>query len=132
QWHLGGGNQVEGTAALGLDGLEELLLELRQLAGPDHRFRVDQVGDPDLLVARRLGVPRVQVEHELNERALEPGAPTPQHGEAGPGEARAPLEVEDPQDLPDLPVRARWESEPPGLPPAADLDVVLGGPPDGH
>ena len=124
QRDLGGRDEVERAAGLRLDRLEQLLLELRQLGRREHRLRAHEVRDPDLLVAVRLGV---EVEHELGERPLEPGAEPPQHREAGLRELRASLEVEDPQPLAELPVRAGREREGPRLAPAAHLDVVVRG-----
>src|SRR5439155_913848 len=52
-------DEIERAALVGLDGLEELLLELRQLARLEHRLAVHEMGYPDLRVAV---LARVEVE----------------------------------------------------------------------
>ena len=64
QRHLGGGDQ---PAAVG--GVEQVLGELRQLAGAEHRLVAHQQRRRDLGVAVLLGL---DVEHELAERPLQP------------------------------------------------------------
>ena len=53
---------------------EEVLLELRELSGPEERGRVDEERRQDLRVAV---LPRVEVEHELDERARSGAAAGP-------------------------------------------------------
>ena len=76
---------------------------------------------PDLGVAV---LARVQVEHELRERALEPRHAAPQDGEARLGDPGGALQVE-PERGADFLVRLRREAERPRLVPAAQLDVVV-------
>src|SRR5207245_2018711 len=107
QRHFRGWNEIERAALVGLDGLEELLLELRQLARLEHRVAVHQVRHPDLGVAV---LPGVQIEHELGERALESRHAAPEDREARLGDPRGPLEIE-PQRRADLLVGFRREGE---------------------
>ena len=89
QRHFGGRNQV----ALGLANLraEQVLLELRQLAGALHAVGVDQQRHVAFGVAVFAGV---QVEHELPKRAMQPGQLAAHDGEARSGKFRASLRVE--------------------------------------
>ena len=114
---------------VGLLHPEKVVGELRQLPGADHRLGVDHEGGQDLGVGV---LARVQVEHEIDEGALEAGARAGVDGEPRPGDLRGPLEVEDPEAGSDLPVRQRLEVELPWLAPAAHLDVVLRGFPPRH
>ena len=75
---------------------------------------------------------RVQVEHELAERAFEPGKLALQHGETGARQFRGALEIHQAERLADLemllhPVRAR--RDPADL---AHLDIVMLIPADRH
>ena len=88
--------------------LEEILLELRQVAGAAQRFGVDEERRLDFDVAV---LPRVQLQHEVDQRAREPGARADQHREPGAGHLRRTLEVEDAEGGSDLPVRPRREVE---------------------
>ena len=73
----------------------------------------------------------MQVEHEVDEGAAEAGARPGEHGEARAGNLAGPLEVQDAQRRPDVPVRARLEVERGRLAVAAHLGVVGVGGPDG-
>ena len=64
--HLGGGDEPQ-VAVL---DLEQLVSELGQVRGPCHRGAVHEHRRPELDVAMFAGV---HVEHELHQRALEPG-----------------------------------------------------------
>ena len=102
---LGGRDQVE--VAVAGRGLEEIAFELGQLPGARQRLGGHQVRRDHLGVA----APAVQVEHELRERALEPGARGPVDGEARAGEAGGTLEVENPELETELDVVLRREVE---------------------
>ena len=86
--HLGGGDQPEVVGVR----VVEVLGELRELAGAGHGRGVDHEGREHLGVALLLAV---DVEHVLDERALELGALSEDDGEAGAGELHAAREVED-------------------------------------
>ena len=123
RWRL-----VSGTSAVGMriqipvaGDLEQVLLELRQVAGADERRRSDEKRRLHLGVAV---LARVQVEHERDERARQPRAGAEQHREARAGHPRRPLEVEDAERGPEVPVRLRLEVERPRLASTAHLDVV--------
>ena len=77
QRHFRGRNQIEIPVA---GDLEEVLLELRQVAGAAQRRRIDEERRLDLGVAV---LARVQVEHEVDERARQPRARAHQHREPG-------------------------------------------------
>jgi len=68
QRHFGGRHQVEIPVA---GDLEEIGFELRQVAGAGQRGRVGQERRLDLRVAVLL---RVEVEHEVDQRARQPRA----------------------------------------------------------
>ena len=68
---FGGWDQVERTVLVRLDGFEELLLELGELAGPEHRLAAYQVWHPQLGVSV---LASVEVEHEVGEGAFEAGS----------------------------------------------------------
>ena len=122
QRHLRRWNQVQRAALVGFDGLEELLLELRQLSGAQHRLGVHQVREPELGVAV---LARLEVEHELRDRALEPRERPPHHGESRLGEPRGAIHVEQAEVAADFLVGFRLEVEPARCAPAPDLDVLL-------
>ena len=105
QRHLGGGHQV----VVGPLELEQVGLELGELSRSDQRVGVDDERRQHLGVAVRA---RVEVEHELDERPLEPGAGPEVGGEAGAGHLGAALEVEDAEIGPQVPVRLGGEVEP--------------------
>ena len=113
---LCGGDEVE---ALG--GLEEVLFELGQLAGAGEGVLVSQGGDPELGGA----AVQVDVEHVVDEGALEAGTLALQHREAAVGQLDAALEVDDAQLGAEVPVRLEVEVELAGGAPAADLGVVI-------
>ena len=88
--------------------LEQVGLELGELAGAVHRFGVDQVGRQDFGVAMLAGV---QVEHEVHQGAFELGAEIPVESEAGAGDFGGAFQVEDAELLAELPVRLGGEVE---------------------
>ena len=119
QLHLGRGDEVE---ALG--GVEEVLLELRQLARARERGGVGERRHPPLLVAAG----GVLIQHEGDERALETGAGAAEHVEAALGQLHAALEIDDVQGRPQIPMGLRLEAlggEIAGRAPAAHLGIVV-------
>ena len=102
--HLGGGDQPEIVHL----AMVHVVLHLRQLAGADHRGGVHHEGREHLGVALALGV---QVEHILDERALEPRALAQEDGEARARELDAAREVEDAEPFAQGDVVQRLEVE---------------------
>src|SRR5207247_7859804 len=101
--------------------LEQIRLELRQVPRTDERRRVDKKWRLDLAVAV---IARVEIEHEVDQRALEPCAGAAQHRETRAGHARRPLEVDDAKRRAQIPVRLRLEIKRPRLAMLSDLGVV--------
>ncbi len=106
--HLRRGNQVEVPRA------EKVLFELRQLAGAEGGIGVDEKRRQHLRVAP---LARVQIEHEVDQRALEPRAGSELHREPRAGDLRGAREVENAEAFADLPVGLRFEGEVPRLSP---------------
>ena len=120
---LGGGDEPE-VALVGA-GAEEVVRELRQLAGAGHRRPGDEVRDGELGVAVPAGV---QGEEERRQRPLEHRPRAARDAEPGTRELGRATEVEDAHRLAELDVVARGV-ERRGVADAADLDGVgLGGP----
>ena len=67
---------------------------------------------------------RVQVEHEVDQRARQPGPSTEQDREPRAGHLRRPLEVENAERRTEIPVRLRLEIERAAVTPRAHNDVV--------
>ena len=88
--HLGGGDE---EALVAPRGLEEVLLELGELAGARQRRADDEVG------REQLGVPAlgVHVDHEGHQRPLQPRQRAPVEDEARAGDLGRALEVEHPR-----------------------------------
>ncbi len=127
---LGGRDQVERLRLALLPALphrEHVGLELRQLRRADERLGVDDVGRVALDVAV---LARLDVEHELRERAVQAREPAAQEREARARELRGRLEVEQAEALAEVRVILHREVERARRPPAADLDVVVGRPAD--
>ncbi len=103
--HLGGRDQVVGPLVV---QLEEVLLELRQLSGPEERLVVDDDRRQHLGVAV---LSSVQVEHEVHQRALEQRAAAAQQREPRPGDLGRAREVEDAERLAERDVVERLEVE---------------------
>ena len=91
--------------------------------------RVDQERRLDFAVAV---LARVQIEHEVDERAREPRAGAAQHGEPRAGDLGGALEVDDAERRPEIPVRLRLEVERARLAVAPHFDVVRGALADRH
>ena len=90
-----------------------------KLPGALERAPVDQERHVRLAVAAR----GVEVEHERDQRPLERGTGTPEHGETGARDRGGALEVEDAERRPEIPVRLDLEVEARQLAPGA-LDAV--------
>ena len=75
---------------------------------------------------------RVQVEHEVHQRALQLRAQVPVDGEARAGQLHGALQVENAEFGPQIPMRLRSEIKFRRRAPAADFDVVFGALSDGH
>src|SRR5450756_3243163 len=82
--------------------------QLRELARSGHALPVDHEGRQNLGVAV---LSRMEIEHEVDERPLQPCAESPVEGETRPGDLCPAREIEDVQTLADLPVRPRREGE---------------------
>ena len=67
---------------------------------------------------------RVQIEHEIDERAREPRTGAEQQREARAGDLRRALEVEDAECRPEVPVCSRGEVERRRIADATHLDVL--------
>src|ERR1700686_531622 len=113
---LGGRNQV----VIAIRQLEEILLELRQLSRAAERVGVDDEWRDHLDVLLLL----VNIEHEVDERAIQLRPGTGEDVESGAGDLRGAVEVEDAQRFPEVPVFLRREGERRLLPPGA-LDAVV-------
>ena len=121
QGHFGGRDQIEIPRA---GNLEQVGFELGQLAGAGERGGVGEKGGLHLPVAV---LARVQVEHEVDQRARQPRAGAAQHGKPRAGDPRTALEIENAQCRTEVPVRLRREVERPRLALPPDLEVVSGG-----
>ena len=86
---------------------ELVVFEFRQLRGAEHHLVAHQQRRRHLRVAM---LARVQVEHELPERALQPRKPLLQHHEARAGELRRGLEIHLPERFAELEMLLRRET----------------------
>ena len=109
--------------------LEEVGLELRQVPGAEERRRVHQERRVHLDVAV---LPRVQVEHEIDERPRHARAGAEHDREPRSRHSRGPLEVHDAERHAEVDVRFRLEVEHGGRSPLPHLDVVGRARADGH
>ncbi len=100
-------------------GLEGVLLELRQLAGTGHGCAIDEERREDF----RITVFGVGVQVVVDDGALESGAGAFVEMEAGSGDFRGGLRVQDAEVSTEVPVRFGFEAEVFRLAPAADLNV---------
>jgi len=82
--------------------LEKILFELRKIARAAEGIGVDEKGRLDFRVTV---LARMQLEHEVDQRAGETGAGAHEHGEARPGHASRTFEVDNPECRPEIPVR---------------------------
>ncbi len=123
QADLGGGDQ---PAAVG--GMEQVVCELGQLPGAEHRV----VAHQQRRIAFHVAVfDRLPVEHELAERPVQSRDAAAQEGEARARNVRADLEIEA-QHRPDIGVFARLEIEVAFLAPGGKLDILVFARPIGH
>ena len=115
--NLGGGDQpvvvvfelaARSGLGVGIGAAEQILGKLGQLAGAEERLGVDHEGRQHLGVAVLLGV---QVEHEADQRPLQPRSRAHVDGEARPAQLGGAFEVENAERLADLPVRLGLEVE---------------------
>ena len=109
--------------------LEEVLLELGQVSRPEQRRRVHQERRVHLDVAV---FPRVQVEHEVDERPRHARAGAEHDREAGARHLRRPLEVDNAEAHAEIDVRLRLEVEHGRLAPLPHFHVVGRARADGH
>src|SRR4029079_852350 len=100
--YLGGRDEPEVLDRVAI----KVVAELRQVARPDQALAADHVRRVDLDVAV---LARVEVEHQRDERPLQPRTPARQHVEARAGDLHAALEVDDVQRGPEIPVRLQRE-----------------------
>ena len=115
--HFRGGNKPQVVPF----ELEEVPGELRQLARAVERRGIDHEGRKHFRIAVLAGV---NVEHEVRERALEPGAKASIHGESRPGDLGRAFEVQNSERRPQVPVSFGLEIEFSRLPPAPGFPVV--------
>src|SRR4051812_44830154 len=118
QRHFGRGNEIQIPIAA---DLEQVLLELRELAGTLQRLAVGEKRRLDLAIAM---LARVQIEHEVDQRARQPCAGAAQYGEARAREPHTTLEVENAERRSEIPVRYRREIERPRRAVTPHFDVV--------
>src|SRR5690349_5668718 len=97
--HFGGRNEKQIVRRR----LVRVFFEFRQLARADHAVAANEERRLDLDVAVLAGV---QVEHEVDQGAHEPGSAAHEHGEPRAGELRATREIEDAERFSQLPVRS--------------------------
>ena len=102
-------------------GLVEVVLEFRQLSRPLQRAAVDEFGDAHL----RKAAFAVEVEHEVDERALQARPHVVHDGEAAVGDLDAALEVDPAVLFGQFPVLLRGEIENARREHFCDLDVVV-------
>jgi hypothetical protein len=114
------GNEIEIPVA---GDFEKILLELRQIAGALQRSAVGQERRLDFAVSV---LARVNVEHEVDERARQPRAGSAQHRETRTRDLGTPLEVDDAERRPEVPMRLRREVEGWRLTHTPQFDVVRG------
>jgi hypothetical protein len=103
-------------------GLEQVFLELGQLAGAVEAVGIDQERRQHLGVSM---LPSVHIEHEIDQGALQFRAHVPVQGEACAGDFGGAFEVENAELGSEIPVRLRLEVEARRLGEAPHLNVVL-------
>src|SRR5439155_15605623 len=101
--HFGRRDEIEIPVA---GNLEQIGLELRQIAGAEQRGAVDEKRRLDLLIAM---LARVEIEHEIDKRVGEAGARAGEDREACAGKARPALEGDDPERGAEVAVWLRLE-----------------------
>ncbi len=103
QRHLGGRDQP-----IPIGGSEHILGEFRELADPKRRFIADQQRRRNLGVAE---FGRMEIEHELAERPLEPSQRAAQNDKSRPGQLPGARKIHHAEPLADRLVRQRCEVE---------------------
>ncbi len=106
---------------VGVGAAEEVFSELGQLAGAEEALRIDHEGWQDLGVSVLL---RMQVEHEADERTLEPRSGAHVDGKTRSAQFCGAFEVEDAERFAEFPVRLGFEFECGLVSPGFDGDVV--------
>ena len=115
--NLGGGDEpvvvvfelaARGGLGIGIGAAEEVLGKLGQLAGAEERLGVDHERRQHFFVAVLL---RVQVEHEADERPLQPRPRAHVDRKPRPAQLGRAFEVENAERFADLPVRFGLEIE---------------------
>ncbi len=118
--HFRGGNQVE-PAAVGTRHAEQVFLELGQLAGTEHAVRIDQVRHIDFGVAMLGGM---GIQHELRQRAVQPGDAAFHERKAAAGDPYGGLEIEPAELFAELDVVLDRKVEAPRRAPAQNFDIA--------
>jgi len=121
QRHFGSRDQVEVSFTFAGD-LEQVFLELRQLASALQCRRLHQVRGVMLLVAVLAGV---QVDHELRQGAVQAGDRATQHGKTGARQLGCGLEVQATADFAEGDVVLDYEVKGGRRTPTAHFDVVI-------
>ena len=109
--------------------LEQIVGELRELTRAEERRVLHEERRQHFDIAV---LSRVHLQHEMDERTLEPRRISEQHRETRSGELRRTLEVEQAEPFADLPVRLRCEVVGLRLAPGAHDLVVFGALPVRH
>ena len=127
---------VSGTSAVGTRYRSQSPAILNRSASNFGRLPVP-VNDARVRHERRLDLRvavlrRVQVQHEVDQRAREARAGTDQHGEPRARDLRAALEVDDAERRTEIPVRLRREVERARRAMSTHFDVVGAALPDRH
>ena len=116
--HFGGRDQV--IILLPFQG-EQIGLELRQLARAHQTGGIDEVGDVGFGIAM---LARVQVEHELDQRAVQARQRSGHQRKPGAGDLAGRFEIEHPERFAEVGVVLGVEIKLSRLAPAADFDVA--------
>ncbi len=107
---------------IGVLDLEQIVLELGKLPGAEQAGRVDQERRQHFGIAV---LARVNVQHEVDQRAFQPGADAPIDGKPRAGDFGGALQIQNLQLGPEIPMRLGLKIELARLAPAADFDVVV-------
>ncbi len=114
---FGGGNEPEAVARRKL-----ILTEFRQLRRAEHRLVAHQQRRAHLRVAVRL---RMQIEHELRQRALKPRQRAFVHHETRAGNFRRRVEIHQAERLTEVEMLFRGEVKSARFAPARDFDIIV-------
>src|SRR5439155_25244325 len=124
QRYLAGGDEIQIPVAR---DLEQIRLELGQMAGALQRGGVGHERRLDFTV-RVLA--RVEIQHEVDQRAFQPGPGTAQDRKSRTGNSARALEIEDAERWTEVPMRLRCEIERRRLAAPPHFDVLPGTFPD--